>query len=338
MLVLLRRLHRSHLVAPHPKGRRLVASHRQWRTAIDAGDLRRITWVCGDQHVLIDEVITTTKDKLNPSDLDYVSFTYRPGLDRTIWAEAHQHPLNPGANRLIVIRNADTITNWAPLTGWLANTRNQPGVYLLFVSNEPDLPYLTKKTLKPHAALMRAPRGFLVRATLPTEPEAITWLQRRARLDTDTARYLLDRTGGDLTAAAHVCAKLNLFPAPAGKASIAALTPETPATGLCDSLIALDKRSAFLAAADVSTTERFKLIALLDSRLDLLHTLHRMQLAGRNWRDYSLNQFLTRQYLPYARHYDPASCVRRRRVLAFTEDAVRRGANTGVLEALIALW
>lgn len=315
-----------------------MGSYSRWRASFDTGDLRRVTWICGDQHVLIEEVITATKAKLNPSELDYVSFSFQPNFDRIVWNEANQDPLVPGANRLILIRDADKLTRWEHLHAWLARTRNQPGVYLILVSNEPDLPYATKKQLKPHVAALRAPRGYLVKCTLPGENEAIGWLQHRARLDTDAARYLLERTGGNLTAAAHTCTKLNLFTDPAGKASIAALTPETPAADLADSIIALDRRSAMLSARQLGHGERLGLVALLDSRLDLLNTLHKMQVAGRNHRDYSLNQFLTRLYLPYARHYDTTSCVRRRRVLAFAEDAIRSGAKTGVLEALISLW
>lgn len=315
-----------------------MGSFTRWRTSFDAGDLRRVTWICGDQHVLIEEVITATKNKLNPSELDYISFSFQNEFDRVVWAEANQDPLIPGANRLILIRDADKLTRWDHLHTWLTRTRNQPGVYLIFVSNEPDLPYATKKQLKPHVAALRAPRGYLVRCTQPTETEAVAWLQRRARLDGDTARYLLERTGGNLTAAAHTCTKLNLFPGPAGTASIAALTPETPAADLSDSIIALDRRTAFLSARQLTESDRLKLIGLLDSRLDLLSTLHKMQVAGRTYRDYSLNQYLTRQYLPYARHYDTTSCVRRRRVLAFAEDAIRSGAKVGVIEALISLW
>jgi hypothetical protein len=134
-------------------------------------------------------------------------------------------------------------------------------------------------------------------------------------------------------------AKLRLFEQAAGAATINALVAEAPAADFTDSLIALDKRTALLSLPGLADAELISLIALLDSRLDLLERLHRIQIAGRSWRDASgVNPFLLRQYMPHARHYDSTSCTRRRRVLAVVDDALRTGARDGVFEALTALW
>lgn len=319
-----------------------MASFSQWRAAVDAGDLRRVTWIAGDQPVLIEEVIDITKAKLGVTDLDYVSLTHTPTYDRDVWAEANQFPLNPGNNRMILIRDADTLTRWEQLTTWLSRTRALPGVYLVFVSNQDDLPTTgtgNKKTLKPHVAQLRAPRGFLVRCTTPSETDAVTWIRRRSTLDETTAKHLLTRTGGNLASAAAVCAKLALFPQTAGTATIDALVTETPAADFSDSLIALDKRRALLSADSLRDDDHYRLIALLDSRLDLLQKLHRIQIAGQSWRETTgINPYLQRLYMPHARHYDPAACTNRRRVLAVIDDALRGGARGAILEALVALW
>lgn len=319
-----------------------MGSYSQWRAAIDAGDLRRVTWVAGDQHVLIEEVVDTTKNKLNLSPMDYVSLSFSSTFDRDVWAAANQYPLNPGSNRMILIRDAEKLTRWHQLDAWLTRTRTLPGVHLVFVSNETDLPTHTvggKKTLKPHVAGLKAPRGSLVKCTMPAEADALAFVRRRAPLDEGTARYLLTRTGGNLAAAAAVCAKLTLFQQRPGAATINALVAETPAAGFTDNLIALNKRQALLNLTGLHPSEQIKLIALLDSRLDLLERLHRIQIAGQSWRDATgINPFLLRQYMPHARHYDTASCTHRRRVLAVIDDALRTGARDGVFEALVSLW
>jgi DNA polymerase III delta subunit len=306
MLVLLHDVHRSGVSLRAAKGC-LVGSWAQWRASVDGGDLRRVTWVCGDQHVLIEEVVDTVKDKLNLSPTDYVSLSLCPTFERDVWAAANQYPLTPGSNRMVLIRDAEKLSRWNQLDAWLTRTRSMPGVYLMFVSNEPDLPTHTqggKKVLKPHVAALRAPRGSLVRCTMPA-----------------------------------VCAKLRLFEQAAGAATINALVAEAPAADFTDSLIALDKRTALLSLPGLADAELISLIALLDSRLDLLERLHRIQIAGRSWRDASgVNPFLLRQYMPHARHYDSTSCTRRRRVLAVVDDALRTGARDGVFEALTALW
>lgn len=319
-----------------------IGSYAQWRTAVDSGDLRRVTWVAGDQHVLVEEVIDTTKNKLNLSDLDYVSLSFSSTFDRDVWEAANQHPLTPGANRMILIRDADKLTRWPQLSAWLGRTRSLPGVYLVFVSADADLPSQSvggKKTLKPHVAQLRAPRGFLVRCSALNEADALSWVRRRAHLDENTARYLLTRTGGNLAAAAAVCAKVALFPQTAGTVTIDALVAESSAVDFTDHLIALNKREALLSMTGLDHGDAMKLIAQLDSRLDLLERLNRIHVAGKSWRDATgVNPFLLRQYLKHARHYDVSSCIRRRRVLAVLDDQMRQGASDGVFELLVALW
>lgn len=341
MLVLLLGLHRSDLALPAEKGC-LVGTYTQWRTAIDAGDLRRVTFAAGDQHILIEEVIDTIKNTLNVTDLDYVSLSNSSTFKRDVWAAANQYALTPGANRMILIRDAEKLSRWDQLTTWLSRTRQLPGVYLVFVSGEADLPSHTvggKKKLKEHVAQLKAPRGHLVRCTALSEADACAWVRRRSRLDDDMAQYLLTRTGGNLAAAAAVCAKLALFTQTAGAATIDALVSETPATDLADQLITLDKRTAMNSLTGLDDSSRLKLIAQLDSRLDLLQRMNRIHTAGRNWRDATgVNPFLLRQYMPYARHYDAGSCTRRRAALAVIDDALRNGARDAVMESLVALW
>lgn len=315
-----------------------MGSFTQWRTAIDAGDLRRVTWVAGDQPVLVEEVVATTRLKLNPSDLDYVSLSYGPAYEREVWAAANQFPLTPGANRMVLIRDADKLTRWSQLDTWLSRTRSLPGVYLVFVSDRPE-DLGTRKGVPAHLAGIRAPRGFIVRACGLSENDAVAWVQARSSLDTALAKYLLTRTGGNLDAAAAVCAKLALFDQGAGSATINALVAESSSDDFTDNLIAGDKRKALMRLPDLAHTDRIKAVALLDSRLDLLERLHRMKIAGHSWREASgISPFLLRQYMPHATGYDPDTCTHRRQVLAVLDDVLRRGVHDGVLESLVALW
>lgn len=302
-----------------------------------------MTWVCGDQRVLVEEVVDTTRRLLAPSPLDYVPLDASDTDEHHIWSFALQYPLNPGAHRMILIRDAEKLTRWDRLTSWMDSTRQLPGVYLVFVSNETDLPYETaggkKAGLKAHVAAIKAPRGSLVRCTMPNEADAIAWVRGRARMDEATASLLLTRTGGSLAQVAAVCAKVSLFDGPAGRATIEALCAERPSASFVDNILALDRKAALLRIPDLPDAEAGKVIGLLDSRLDLLASLHRLQVAGYGLRDMTgINPYLARQYLPIARMYDQSRCVHRRRVLAVVDDALRKGARTGVWEALVALW
>lgn len=274
--------------------------------------------------------------------MDYVSFSFEPGFERAVWAEVNQFPFEPGANRLIVIRDADKLTRWEQLSAWLSRARYLPGVYLIFVSDQHDFPSTgsgNKKTLKPHVAQLKAPKGYLVRCTMPGEADAIAWIKTRATVSDDVAAHLLTRTGGNLDQAAAVCAKLALFEQAAGAATIDALVEEAPAAGFTDNLIAGNKRHALVNLNSIRPDEYFGTIALLDSRLDLLNKLNRIQIAGKGWREsVGINPFLLRQYMPYAREYDASVCTHRRRVLAAIDHVLRSGARTAVMQALVASW
>lgn len=310
---------------------------------MDGGEVRRVTWVCGDQRVLVEEVVDTIRRLLAPSALDYIPLYASESAEGHIWAEANQYPLNPGSNRLVLVRQAEKLTRWDRLQSWMTRTRQLPGVYLLLVSNETDLPYATaggkRAGLKPHIAAIKAPRGSLVKCSMPNEADALAWVQRRSQLDDAAARHLLTRCGGDLATAAAVCAKLAVFGGRASTATIDAMCTERPAASFVDSLLALNKKQALLAVPDLAEREAAMLIGLLDSRLDLLQALHRIHNSGQSLRDLNgINPFLARQYLPIARHYEPSRCVYRRRVLAVIDDALRSGARDAVWEALVALW
>lgn len=275
--------------------------------------------------------------------MNYLAVYAGETAERDIWSEAAQYPLDVGSNKLVLIRNAEKLSQWDRLQSWMGYTRQLPGVYLVFVSNEIDLPHITangkKAGLKPHLAMIRAPRGSIVKCSTPNESDALSWIQRRSSLDDATARHLLVRTGGDFVDISAVCRKLALFGGRANSSTIDAMCTERPGAGFVDNLLAINKKKALLAIPGLIERENNMMIGLLDSRLDLLQALHHVHNSGQPLREVmGINPYLARQYLPLARHYEPARCTYRRRVLAVVDDALRQGARDAVWEALVALW
>ncbi len=321
-----------------------MSTYAQWRAGMDKADVRRVTWVCGDQLVLVEEVVDATRAALALGPLDYLSFTAGADTEGDIWAAAHQYPLNPGGGqRLVLVRAADLLTRWSALHAWLGNLRALPGAHLLFVSAEPDFPYEyvqgKRAGLKDHVEAIKA-RGRIVRCAQPNDIDALTWTLRRGpTLDEEMARYLLYRAGANLATVATVCGKLAALPGTPGRTSIDALCDAEPADSFVDSLLALNKPHALLAAANLPEREYGRVFALLDNRLDLLAALWRATRAGLTQREIAgLPTFLVRRYTPMAKHYEPGRCAYARRVLAVCDAAVRNGARTAVIEALVALW
>lgn len=318
-----------------------MGTYSMWRTHADQGVTRRVTYVCGDQRALVEDVVATVRRQVAASELDSISTT---GADRELWALAHQHPMVAGAARLIVVRDAEKVSNWAPLPGWLANTRQLPGVHLLFVSGAADLPREKgpgkRAPTQPHIEAMKPPRGFVVKCSALSEKDAIAWVRSRSYLDEHAARHLLTRVGGNLSAAGAVCAKVVVFGDVAVTTTIIdQLTRAIPADTFVDSLLTGNKNDAFTCIADIDAREYSKVVGLLDSRLDLLTLLWESQAGGRYGQAVpGVNPFLVRHYTPIAKHYEPRRCAYSRQVLAVVDDALRSGARDGVWEALVALW
>lgn len=319
-----------------------MATYTQWRAGADHGEVRRLAWVCGEQTVLVEEVVDTTRQLLAVGDLDYTSFTAGSDPETAIWAAVHQYRITNHAG-LIVVRQAHLLRRWQTLIDWARNLRAMPGQHLLFVAGEPDFPYVgdaKRGTLKPHVELIKN-KGRIVRCAMPAEPDAVAWLRRRAPLLTDvTAAYVLTRTGGDLTAAGNVAAKLALFDtATVTLSTVDAVVDEQPGRSFVDNLLAGDKRAAVMGIAGLDRTERGRIIGLLDVRIDTLAQLWQSVRAGHSLREVTgVNPYLARLYLPIAKHYNPQRCAYIRRLLAVVDDAHRSGADEGVMEALVALF
>lgn len=315
-----------------------MATYAAWRAGADKGDHRRLTWVCGDQSVLVDEVVAATRAAVNPGPLDRHVYTAGGDPDRIIWARAHQHPLTPGAPVLITVRRAEKIGNWAPLHQWATAMRLLPGVHLLLVSDTDDFPR-TGAGLAPHLELIKT-KGRIVRCARPNEADLLAWLLRRApALEVSTARHLLARTGGDLSEAADTCTKLAVLPGIPSSAVIDVLAVRQSSDSLADALARCDKPAALLAARQLGERDVIAAITALATRLDLLAALWQAARAGLAAREVTGHPaYLVHTWLPHAKHYDPKRCAHRLQVLAVCDDAARSGARTGLAEALIALW
>ncbi len=312
-----------------------MGTYQQWRAAADKGEVRRVTFVCGDVPVLVNEVVDTVTALVDAGVLDKVTVWAGETPAAEVWDIAAQYPLTPEAPRLVCVRDAHLLKDWSPLAGWVAGARFLPGVHLLFVSASAELPSVRGKPAPHIAALQGRRQAHLVRCAQLKAEDAIAWVRRRARVDQDVAHHLLRRVAGNLGAAAQVCAKVALFDGQPSRSTVDALCAEA-GDEFVEELLSGRKRQALRAVADA---EPGAAIGLLVHRVDLLGALWRASRAGQSAREITGHPpFLVHRFLPHAKHYDPQRCVYARRVLAVVDGAYRNGARDGVLEALVALW
>jgi DNA polymerase III delta subunit len=322
-----------------------VASYNQWLVQAQRG-VRRVTWVCGEERVLVEEIVDHVRTALAPSDFDLQQFVAGIDKDRDVWAAVNTYPSRPTANRLVVVRDVEKVKSWQPLLSWLANSRVMPTSYLLLVSSSLDFDYELKDGkrdgLKPHQEAIKQ-RGSLVKCTVPTGDDLRVWANRTAQCSQDDIDFLMNRVGGDLGRAYGVLRKCALFGSFVDRRVIEVLSSESPADDYTDSLVALRKPGALLALSELPPTEYLRAIALLDSRLETLAKLHEALRNRRTFKEITsdkggVSQFLAHKLIGVAKHYDPKRRSHCRQVLALIDFAVRGGARDGTMEALVALW
>lgn len=318
----------------------------QWRRGADKGTVRRFTWVCGQELVLVQEVKTTILGKLMP--LDAVSFTASLATETDIWMAAGALPSAANYHRLVVVYDAQNLKRWQNLITLVEHSRELSHLYMVFVSSEPGLTQVpgaeedSKPVLAPHLAALRdAAQGQLVVCSTPSYEDLIAWTKRQAPLSDNLAAYLLTRCGGELSAARDTCIKIRTMEFPEiSRSTIDELAVFEPAVTFSDALITGDKRTAMAALPD--PYELGSVIGLLDSRLDMLAELHQAAADGMSAADMHSRlhapQFVIAKYRRYAGSYTETSVRHRRAILAVADAAFRQGARTGVAESIVALW
>jgi hypothetical protein len=321
-----------------------VPSYAQWRLSADKGSVSKVMWLCGDQRILVEEVIQVTKDILKVSEFDYFPLSAESNSETDIWDAAYQYSLDPDGNRLILVRQADHIKDWASLSKWILDAKNLPTTYIIFVSDLHDYPMtsdLKNPGVQPHISLIRK-KGKAIKCSMPSQADIITWIKRNSTFSDYSANFLFDRCGSDLSAVANVCKKSLLFKSDPGHKVISDLAGEYASQSFVDCLIFQDKKAALLELPNVPESDYAKAVGMLYSRLDVLYALHK---AGPNFnttRELSeatdIKMFLVSKYLQISKVYDKTKVTNCRNILTVSDDALQRNITSGVLELLVSLW
>jgi DNA polymerase III delta subunit len=315
----------------------------QWRNYAAKDDVSKITYCCGDQDALVELVIEDIKNILQVPVTDYttVDANYSNEL---FWEYASQYPLDPKANRLTVVRNAEKISSWTSLSEWLANSRNNPKNYIVFVSNQPDASCVYSKgkriSYADHIELIRN-KGKFIKCSQPNDEDLIKW-SKSYGLSDRSAEFLVERTSGDTSAMLDVLRKVHVWNGSPSPKALAMLCDEQALDSFADYLILRDKTNAFLALKTMSDDEKARVVSRLDYRLDSLMEIGRCVRRRMYDPDISANTgikvYLVKRLRPVVKDYDDRKIKYCRQLLAMVDGAIRDGVKTGPMEALISLW
>lgn len=319
-----------------------MPSYSQWLSSANKGQVSKVTWLCGDQRVLVEEVIDKTKNSLDLTEFNYFPLSAESDPAMYIWDTLYQYSIEPDANRLMLVRQADFIVDWSPLEKWLKDSKNFSNSYIIFVSDQPSYPMIQdSQEVQPHIELIRK-KGKAVKCSLPSQVEIIEWIKRNSKFSDYSANFLFERCGSDMNAVANVCRKSLLFKSDPGTHIISELTSEYSSQGFADCLIFFNRKAALSELSRLPEGDYAKTVGLLYSRLNVLHTLHRAAPNFNTSRELSeatgVKIFLVTKYVQAAKPYDKAKIDNCRSILTVVDDAIQRGATSGAMELLASLW
>lgn len=312
----------------------------QWKNYAAKKDVARVTYVCGEQATLIELVIDDIISLLEVPATDFISVD----ADNSVWELASQYPLDPDSNRLVIVRNAEKLTDWSGLEDWLISMRTNPKNHLLFVSYESDAPATIRKgkkvTYAEHIELIRA-KGKFIRCSTPNDDDLVSWAQSYG-LSKNAAEALVSRTSGDVTEMLNVLKKVHVWDGSPSPKAIALLCDELALDSFADYLIIRDKSSALLALQSMSEDDKLKALTWLDYRVSTMYEIsacvRKRMYDGDIAAQTGIKIFLVKRLRPAVKDYDDRKLKLCRQLIAMADSALRDGVKVGVMEALITLW
>lgn len=312
-----------------------MATYWQW---CRKKTLRRVTWVCGPEDVLVREVVTAHREGAPPDQCTALFVGEAP--ERDVWDALFADPL-PGGRRAVVY-GAEKLRD-AGNAALLAADPGLEAAYVVFVSADADFPR-EGSALVPHLAALQASKAAqLVRCCEPSKTEDKTALVASwwPGATPNLAYDVLVRCGS-LERAYQACEQARLAGLEPSRRMAAVVCPAEPGGNFADLLMAGDKRGACTVAGQLSIPDLGAAIGLLASRLvaaeqigyGVRHGLSPREAASRE----HVDRFVASRVLPHAGAYTADRIRRCRRVLALAEFAWRGGTRAGVAESVVALW
>lgn len=311
-----------------------MSFYSQW---IKDTKLSSVVWVCGSEQVLIDEVVSYVKSSWMLNDMNFSIIDARQSSN--VWDELWQRPLMEDFPRLVLVLNAQELTDLTPMKSWLSEFKTSfPQTTVCFVS-EDDAP--------PEVDFLKPPKVTVVRCSRLSVEDSVKWVKRQTPLSERSARLLLDHVAGSLEDAKQVCDKINRALDVSSllnltSEQIKAFISETP-SDFVDALMCLDKERALTTVSLLSMDERYKVVSTLEFRLSQLAKLQRL-LKREKLTGQALSKIpgipypVVKDLLLCVKFYNDSRIIACRQQLTLADHYHNQGVYSGVLESLIALW
>lgn len=323
-----------------------MSTFSQWWLAFNKSNTaKQITWLCGSEPVLVDEVLDLLRGVIKTDAVNTVYLDAREQTPRHIWNELRQYPFGDDAKRLTIVRGAEELPLDDTFVQYVKDRGALPKNYVIFISSEEQLrKQENNRSVVAELEFLKG-RGTLVECrpfTASTAKHAVTWVKQKADLRGRVAEYLLNRATGDLRLVRDTLNKIMVVQGDVSMRLVDEMFEERPNDTFLGALFAMDRKTALAALQEMPRSDYSRTIGLVDARLDLAGLVHDMMIdqksSGEIARAAGSKGFLVPDMLPVAKYYDKKRRLRIRKYLATVDGYSEYGVPDGALEALVALW
>jgi len=323
-----------------------LSTFSQWWLSFKKNPVaKQITWVCGSEPVLVDEVVDLLKGAITVDPINLVYLDARDDSPRHIWNELRQYPFGNNATRLTIVRGAEELPLDENFTQYVKDRSALPRNYVIFISTEDQLRKKEETRSLADALDYLKGRGSVIECrpfTVSTAKHAVTWVKEKADLRGRVAEYVLNRATGDLRLVRDTLNKLSVIDGEVSMRLVDEMFEARPDDTFLGALFALDRKTALASLREMPKSEYSRTIGLVDARLDLAGLVHDLMIeqktSGEIARAAGNKGFLVPDMLPHAKHYDKKRRLRIRKYLATVDGYSEYGVPDGALEGLVAIW
>jgi len=309
-----------------------MSYYSQW---IKQPKSNQISWVLGSETVLIDEVVQFLKFSVKgvSTVLDLSEMSESAMFDRLF-----QHSLVDTEQKFVLVRTAEKITDFGKLKLWLGLSKTTfSNIRVCFVSYSDEIP---------EDYVFKTSKIMIVKCSKLNPEDLVKWTKRQAPISDRSVRAILDHTAGSLADTKSVCDKLSTI-LDASKINnvssgmIAMLADETPSE-FVDAVLSIDKPRAIKSIDHLSQDDRYRIVALLDTKLSQLVKLQGLLRSKKVGRELAhipgLPYPVVQQLIPVCKFYSSSRISNCRQYLALVDAYHNQGVYSGTLESLVALW
>lgn len=311
-----------------------MASFAQWKSYSKSGkNPPQIIWVCGDYPSLTEEVVS-----------DYRAWTEVPTYDVHFFHLFNKNEVLQKLNtqsfsdtgKIIILRNAEQVSDWSFLKPWLASKIDNK---LVLLSGDKDLPKEKssegKWEVTEYIKLIQK-SGYVVKCSSMTNEQITSWFLDKIKISKSMADYAVSRAGGDVKLLRDVTLKLKTVPASAiSPAVINGIMQESTTLELSEGI--------FFRRKPLNLTGQENPLELVNRLSRKLDTLNKIVISGEKTTNgisekTGISPFVVKSYLPVREWYSHQRVERLRRLLTLIESYAIVGATDGLVEALTANW